>query len=560
MLRHAPRLTAFLLVGPVLFGMAATLAPAFDFFPALGSHRLSLDPWRELFAQPALLRSALLSFASGILTALFSLAIVAIFVAGWSHTRAFRLLQHLVSPLLSVPHAAAAFGLAFLFAPAGWLMRLFSPWLTGFGQPPDWLIIHDTLGIAMMAGLVIKEIPFLFLVTLAALPQAKAGEHARIANSLGYGRIAGFVHGVWPLVYRQIRLAVFAVIAYASSVVDVAVILGPTTPAPLAVRLVGWMNDPDLSMRFMASAGAVLQFGVTVAALWLWIIGEKVLALYARTLRHGGHRFANDSLARSISAASVLAMVAIVFTGLFLLAVWSVAGYWSFPDALPRSFTLRVWERQAGSLARPLLITVTTALVSTIAALALTLACLERETRSGKSGGSRALFLIYLPLIVPQASFVFGLQLFFLSLGIDGSFPALVLVHFIFVLPYVFLSLSDPWRAFDTRYLWIASTLGASRSRAFWKIRLPMLLRPVLIAFAVGFAVSIGQYLPTVLIGAGRWPTITTEAVALASGGDRRVIGIYALIQMLLPLAGFALATIVPASIFLRRRDMRAGT
>ena len=46
--------------------------------------------------------------------------------------------------------------------------------------------------------------------------------------------------------YPQIRLAVFAVIAYSSSAVDVAIILGPTTPAPLAVRLVQWMNDADL--------------------------------------------------------------------------------------------------------------------------------------------------------------------------------------------------------------------------------------------------------------------------------------------------------------------------
>ena len=41
----------------------------------------------------------------------------------------------------------------------------------------------------------------------------------------------------------------------------------------------------------------------------------------------------------------------------------------------------------------------------------------------------------------------------------------------------------------------------------------------ILTAAAVGFAVSVGQYLPTLLIGAGRLPTITTEAVALASGG-----------------------------------------
>ena len=59
------------------------------------------------------------------------------------------------------------------------------------------------------------------------------------------------------------------------------------------------------------------------------------------------------------------------------------------------------------------------------------------------------------------------------------------------------------------------------------------------------------------LIGAGRLETITTEAVALASGGNRRVIGVYAFLQMLLPALGFAVATLVPALIFRNRRAMR---
>ena len=52
--------------------------------------------------------------------------------------------------------------------PAGFLLRLVSPWLTGFARPPDWLIVHDPLGLTMIAGLVVKEVPFLFLVMLAA--------------------------------------------------------------------------------------------------------------------------------------------------------------------------------------------------------------------------------------------------------------------------------------------------------------------------------------------------------------------------------------------------------
>lgn len=261
-----------------------------------------------------------------------------------------------------------------------------------------------------------------------------------------------------------------------------------------------------------------------------------------------------------IGGLSLITAVALaLFLGLAILALWSFAGFWAFPDALPRGFTMRNWERAVPSLGSPLATTLATGIVATLIAVTITLACLEQEARTGRTGGSRALLFVYLPLIVPQVSFVFGLQIFFLALGVDATWPALVFVHLIFVLPYVFLSLSDPWRSWDSRYGSIAHGLGASPNRTFWKVRLPMLLKPALAASAVGFAVSIGQYLPTLLIGAGRWPTITTEAVALASGGDRRVIGVYAFMQMSLPFLGFALAILLPALLFRNRKDMRVA-
>src|SRR5690606_9328864 len=138
-----------------------------------------------------------------------SLATVAVFIAAWAGTGLFSRVQHLVSPLLSVPHAAAAFGLAFLVAPSGMISRLISPGLTGWEQPPDLLIVHDSLALTRMAGLIVKEIPFLLLIALAALPQVDLTRKRRLATSLGYGRIAGFLYGVWPPLYRQMRLAVF---------------------------------------------------------------------------------------------------------------------------------------------------------------------------------------------------------------------------------------------------------------------------------------------------------------------------------------------------------------
>ncbi len=559
MLRLAPTLAIAILIGPILFGLLATALPAFGYFPTLGGTRFSLDAFAALFERPGLLRSALLSFSSGLITTFTSLLVVVLFVAGWSGTAVFRRLQHLVSPLLSVPHAAAAFGLAFLIAPSGWIMRLLSPELTGLTRPPDVLILQDALGLTMMGGLIVKEIPFLLLVILSALPQSNASQYSQMATSLGYGRIAGFIHCVWPNVYRQIRLAVFAVIAYASSVVDVAIILGPDSPAPLSPRLLGWMNDPDLALRFEASAGAVLQLGVTVAALVSWLLLEKIFAALQRYYCQNGQRFARDKAVRQIGLFSITLATTIVFAGLAILAIWSVAGFWSFPDALPDSFSLRSWARALPGLQQPLWNSVIIALMATSIAVVITLACLEQEVRSGRDGGSRAMLFVYLPLLVPQTGFVFGLQIFFLWLGLDATLFALVFVHLIFVLPYVFLSFSDPWRAFDPRYASVAHGLGAGLNRTFWRIRLPMLLRPALVAFAVGFAVSIGQYLPTVLIGAGRLPTITSEAVALSSGGDRRVIGVYAFLQMVLPFVVFLVAGLVPMLLFRNRRDLKVN-
>ena len=559
MLRHAPLLAVLILAGPIACGVLATLLPSFGYFPALGGEALTTRYFSELFLQPGIIQSVFISLSSGLLTTAVSLAIIVTFFAAWSGTPTFSRVQRLVSPLLSIPHAAAAFGIAFMIAPSGWIMRLVSPELTGMMRPPDWHIINDPHGLSMMLGLIAKEVPFLFLVTLAAMPQAKPAAHSQLATSLGYGRMAAFVFSVWPQLYPQIRLAVFAVIAYASSVVDVALILGPTNPAPLAIRLVEWMGDPDLSKRFLASAGAVLQLTVTGLALVIWILGEQIAARLLKALAFSGRRFQNDASGRALSGGVMVFLAGLVLAGLAILGIWSVAGYWAFPDALPKTFTVKTWERQLSTITQPFNVTLILGLVSTILAVAIALACLEREARTGRTGGTRALGLLYLPLIVPQPAFIFGLQMLFLVIGINASFIALAFVHLVFVLPYVFLSLSDPWRAFDQRYLYATASMGIGPNRTFWRIRLPMLLRAVLAAAAIGFAVSIGQYLPTVLIGAGRWPTLTTEAVVLASGGDRRVIGVYAFLQMALPFMGFVIASLVPALLFARRSGMKAS-
>src|SRR5262249_5476479 len=154
-----------------------------------------------------------------------------------------------------------------------------------------------------------------------------------------------------------------------------------------------------------------------------------------------------------------------------------------FPGILPSEWTLQTWMHQADEFADPLATTVAVACVATIAALALVIACLENERRRHVAPGAAALWLLYVPLLVPQAAFLFGVPTPLVRLDLDGSFLALVWAHLLFVLPYVFLSLADPWRALDPRLARSAAALGLAQGAILRRVVLPIMLRPILAAF-----------------------------------------------------------------------------
>ncbi len=561
LLQGAPALTLLLFLGPVAAGLLGTWLPAVGHFPALGLSGPSLAPWQALIADPALPGALKLTLTSGLLGTLGAILLVIAFVAAFHGSLWLARLRRLMLPLLAVPHAAAAIGFAFLLAPSGWLIRLISPWASGWTRPPDVALIQDPAGLALAAALVVKETPFLLLVTLAALEQSNAGERLAVARSLGYRPVAAWLKTVLPAIYGQIRLPLYAVLAFSLSVVDMALVLAPGTPPTLAVLVLQWFNDPDLSMRLVAAAGASLQLGIVVLAILLWRLLEILVGLLGRRWIAGGRRGdllepATRALAGTVMAASML-LAAGALVG---MALWSLAGRWRFPDALPSLWTQANWLREADGLLASGGVTLLLGLASTVIALVLVLACLENECRRGLQPLNRSLWLLYAPLLVPQVAFLFGVQVLAVKLRIDGGWIALIWTHLLFVLPYVFLAMAYPYRALDKRYERAALCLGASPNRVFFRVKLPMLMRPIMIAAAIGFAVSVAQYLPTLFAGSGRFVTLTTEAVSLSAGADRRIVACYAFAQALLPLLCFALALAVPAWLYRDRRSLRGAT
>src|SRR5262249_14714830 len=249
-----------------------------------------LEPWRRLLSAPELPGALRLTLTSGLLASVASVTLVVAFCAAAHGTRLFRAIERLLAPLLAIPHAAVAIGLAFLMAPSGWIFRAASPWATGWTTPPDLATAQDPFGLALALGLVVKEVPYLLLMTLAAAGQVEVKESLATARSLGYRPLTAWLKAVLPRIYPQIRLPIYAVIAYSLSVVDMALLLAPATPPPLAPLLLRWSNAPDFTMRFCAAAGAILQLLLVVAAIAAWRGAAALVARLGRRWIAGGRR------------------------------------------------------------------------------------------------------------------------------------------------------------------------------------------------------------------------------------------------------------------------------
>ena len=546
-----------LLLLPIGAGLWKTVLAAFGQVQVLGIALPPLTPWAELLGQPGFGRSVAVTLFTGLASTALALVLAFALTGAVYHRLVGARGARWLAPFLSVPHAALAIGLAFVLAPSGWIARALAP-VFGWAAPPGVILVGDPMGWGLIIGLTIKEVPFLVLMILAALSQIPLRQTFAVGRALGYGRGLVWMKIVVPQLWPLIRLPVMVVLAYALSVVDMALILGPSHPPTLSVLLTRLFSSPDLTQIAPASAGAVLQLSLVLAAflvLWGAERGARRIGLW--WLRAGGRGSSAEPLLRAGTALAVgLAIIGAL--ALLALAVWSFAFRWAWPDPLPQSWSTRAWQTAAQSWSGHLNHTLVLALVSVSASLALAIAWLEGEDRGRLSRTRWAQAFVYVPLLVPQIAFLPGLNGLFLQAGLSGNVMAVAWAHALFVFPYVMITLSGPWRAVDDRLPRIAAALGAGPWRRLIAVKLPVLLAPLAAAAAVGIAVSVAQYLPTLFIGGGRVATITTEAVALSSGADRRITAVYASLQAGLPLLVYAAAFAVPALVYRNRRALLA--
>ena len=499
------------------------------------------DPsaWQALRTDAAFAPSLRLSLWVGITTTTLSLGLTLWLVARLHGRPAWRRLERALGALLAIPHAAFAIGLALLLMPSGLIARLIAP-LAGWDAPPNAATVQDGFGLALIAGLVLKEVPFLLWNVVAQLRPVAQGAQLRLqlqtAQAMGYPAASVWWRVLWPQLLPRLALPVLAVWAYGLTVVDMALVLGPTQPPTLAVLAWSWLLDADAALNRQGAAAALLLALVMAAGA---VLGTLVWRVAQAPLRARAVRGDRPAPHAALPAGPVLAGGAAAYAGVIALLLFvSVASVWTFPALWPQQASLDAWAAVAGSL-RSVVVTAGLAVAASATGVALAIAWMETTPAAWDR---RAAPLVFAPMLVPGVLLVVGLYRLALALRLDGSLTGLWLAHSLFSAPYALVALAPAYRSFDVRYEQTAQALGRGRLVFLWRVKWPMLLAPIASAAAIGFAVSVTQYLSTQFVGAGRYATITTEALTLASGGQRSLMAAFALLQAALPALAFAIA------------------
>ena len=117
-----------------------------------------------------------------------------------------------------------------------------------------------------------------------------------------------------------------------------------------------------------------------------------------------------------------------------------------------------------------------------------------------------------LPLTTPEIVLGSSLATLFLDWDVTRGFTTVVIAHIMFLVSYVALTVRARLRGFDWTLEDAAMDLGATPTRTFWKVTLPLITPGIIAAALLSFALSIDDFIITYFVSG---PSTTTFPVRI---------------------------------------------
>ena len=382
-----------------------------------------------------------------------------------------------------VPTLVAGLGVLALWGPRGVVSETLSGWL-GFNvgvymQDAPWLLLYGNLFfnlcVVVRAG-------------VDALGQVSASRVAA-ARTLGATPWRAFWRVEWPAVLPWLASALCLVFLYCFAGFGLALLLGGQRFATVEVEIYTLVaHELKLAEAGVLALGMVLLTGSV--ALGYGLI-EKRLSTPMRADAIPLQRPVRAAQWALLAAA--LAVLFVVCAAPLLAIVWRAlaAGPGAWAVVFDSDMWHALWNTLRFSLAALLLAT----------ALGLAHAFAARRSVWLRTAA-------FLPFVVSPVTVAFGLLLLYPSW--TASLPLLIAAYALLAYPFVAKSVASALDSLPVQVLQAAQTLGATPSRVFWRVTLPMIAPALRRGMAFAAATVLGEFAVTLFLSRPEWATLTT--------------------------------------------------
>ncbi|WP_206607814.1 ABC transporter permease [Ferruginivarius sediminum] len=158
------------------------------------------------------------------------------------------------------------------------------------------------------------------------------------------------------------------------------------------------------------------------------------------------------------------------------------------------------------------------------------------------------------PMIVPLVITAVGVYFFFARIGLNASYPGLILGHTALAVPFVVITVTATLEGFDTNLIRAGQSLGAGPLRVFRRITLPLIAPGVASGAIFAFAISFDEVVVTVFLAGPAQRTLPRQ---MFDGIRENISPAILAVATLLVLV--ALALMVTIGLLKRRSDRLRG-
>ncbi len=239
----------------------------------------------------------------------------------------------------------------------------------------------------------------------------------------------------------------------------------------------------------------------------------------------------------------LLIMVFLVIVGpMMSLFLWSIAIRWYWPSSLPQQVGFDYWRQALGlqtslaigavSIVPAFFLSLFIAIVVVCIAMLIAIPAGYALAKYKIPFGTVIMFLFLMPNAFPQQPIFVNLLRIFTRIGLAGTLPGVIIVHILVGMVFGVWITSATFRAIPAHLEEAARSVGASKTRAFFRITLP-LAAPGLLASAVFvFITSLDEFTGTFFIGL---PFINTLPMTLysSSGYNMQYASVIAIILLI---------------------------